>query len=484
MKVQIGVDIGSYVFTPGVSGVGTITFSGIPGLTNINQILMITNCNSGLIIYLPQQISTTGTFTGSTLTLNANTSAMSSSDPLTIFADIALDNTSLYSGTVSATGPGATISTTGFSKISFQFSGAVVGEVVIEGSNDNVTWFRLLYQNATDGSSLDVIYSTGIYTVQSNTYYIRYNALQVIDSFTVTVIGKLNDQDITSLLAQSFDPTSGIQMNVNVEGIKTDSNDALVSSDCPNLFLLKAAASGYTPILDTIGYQCINITSYLAGTISCSTDQVTWTAAVGLTIASGAGIGTTLVSGANYEVPCYARYFKFLSSGSAGYVIVTLRNQPAAMQAGVNIAQWGGATPISTGVAGTVPVGGAVAQGSSVASLLPVTMGGADAGNLARRLLTDTTGRLVPALLDQANVSRTLGAIAPNATIQNIPILPTQEQAVFEGLSHIEILALILQELKIHSYYAYNLPGQLNSGQPSTISDEPSNLRNEPSVLN
>jgi hypothetical protein len=77
----------SYIFTPGISGVGTIDLLGIENF-NIKRLVAIININSNVIIY--NVASSTAGFTAvnnTTITLDYDTSAMSSNDLLQVIYD-------------------------------------------------------------------------------------------------------------------------------------------------------------------------------------------------------------------------------------------------------------------------------------------------------------------------------------------------------------------------------------------------------------
>jgi len=85
MKTLIGHDIGNYVFN---AAAGTITFSGLPPFA-LEQILLITDVNLNIIIYnFANPATNGGTLVGNVLTLDYNTSALSSTDPLQIYMDL------------------------------------------------------------------------------------------------------------------------------------------------------------------------------------------------------------------------------------------------------------------------------------------------------------------------------------------------------------------------------------------------------------
>lgn len=84
MKKLIGHDLGSYVFTP-VSR--SITLSGVTELSN-EQLLLITNTTSGSIIYNFADPTKGATVSASVITLEYDTTNMSVSDSLQIYADV------------------------------------------------------------------------------------------------------------------------------------------------------------------------------------------------------------------------------------------------------------------------------------------------------------------------------------------------------------------------------------------------------------
>jgi hypothetical protein len=76
----------NYTFNPGTANSGTIQFNSYSSLT-LNQVLLITNTTKNTIIYNFADPTVGGSMSGSTLSLSANTSSMSSGDSLQIFID-------------------------------------------------------------------------------------------------------------------------------------------------------------------------------------------------------------------------------------------------------------------------------------------------------------------------------------------------------------------------------------------------------------
>jgi hypothetical protein len=95
MKKLLGTDLsGSYTFNPAGN---TITFSGLRQDISLENILLITNTTANTIIYNFAD-STTGavSFNNNVLTLDYNTSAMSSTDKLQIYVDVESYEESLH----------------------------------------------------------------------------------------------------------------------------------------------------------------------------------------------------------------------------------------------------------------------------------------------------------------------------------------------------------------------------------------------------
>ena len=95
MKKLLGTDIsGSYSFNPGSQ---TITFSGIDQAITLSNILLITNVTDNVIIYNFADSSNGGlSFSNNVLTLDHDTSGMSSSDALQIYLDVPSYEESLH----------------------------------------------------------------------------------------------------------------------------------------------------------------------------------------------------------------------------------------------------------------------------------------------------------------------------------------------------------------------------------------------------
>jgi len=78
--------------------------------------------------------------------------------------------------------------------------------------------------------------------------------------------------------------------------------------------------------------------------------------------------------------------------------------------------------------------------------------------------------------------TRIVGDIPPAQVPQGVSAVPTVDVNQIEGQSQIEILSLILLELRIMNQQLYELPGLLVNGLPAQ--DEPQAMRIEPSMFN
>ena len=402
-----------------------------------------------------------------------------------------IDGTILDTQTsITSTGAGATYTVAGYGYLSFQFGGNWAGFIRIEASNDGVNWIQQYVQYLGTGYITDVVSIPTIVQVAAASVYMRYYVISLdMGVITVKVVGNTGTIPTTSLLGLAFDLNSGVQLNTNIANIKTDTIGGLLSSDAPAPILISGGIGQPNLIVDTQGYESLNITTEtLAATVTCSNAKVTWSALSGAPLVLGA-LTTSVAAATGYSFPCIARYIRFVPT-AAGTATVYLRSQPwsgtyttsvPTSTASNNLAQIGATTVVSGGVAGTLAVGGNVAVGSAQTNN-PIVVGGVDTSNLTRRLQTDASGRPIIASIDQANITRALGTISPNNNAQNLPALAVQDLAQFEGQSLVDLMAQILIELRILNYYNYNLPTLLTTGLTNSTGDEPAALRNDPVI--
>jgi hypothetical protein len=397
---------------------------------------------------------------------------------------------------ITTVGPGITYSTPGYGFLSFQFGGIWSGAIRVEASNDGANWIQQYVQYLGSGYITDVINLPTIVQVTAASAYMRYYVTGLNSgTITVKVVGNTGVIPTTSLLGMSFDAASGVQQNVNVANVRLDTGNAMVLSDAPAPIIISGNVGQTTLIVDTQGYQSLNITTAaLAATVTCSNDKITWSNLSGAPLNWGA-LTTTIAANTGYTFPCIARYIRFVPT-TAGGAVVYLRNQSwvnYTSSAGTPMAvvtsaiQVGGVGVVAAGQNGVVSIGGNVAVGGA-ANTNPVTVGGVDSGGLVRRVIVDTSGRLavtntaVDLGTDQTNTVRSLGLLSPSTSMQNVAPMAVQDLTQFEGQSIAELLAQILIELRISNYYQFSLPTLLTTGTSNSTGDEPAALRNDPSI--
>jgi hypothetical protein len=407
----------------------------------------------------------------------------------------AIDNTSLDSLTVTSAGTGTAYNTDGYGAISFSFAGAWTGAIIIQGSNDGTRYFPLWVRDASSDQTTDVITGPGIYLCSPSTFYIQYNVTQITGSINLTVIGKINQcPTVPMAFAQSVDPATGVQVQANIAGgIGRDANNNLIVSDAP-LQLNLSGAIGTNIIIDTLGYQSLHITTQaLAGSFTSSNDKITWTTLTG----TATGLTTYVTNTAANQstaLPCLARYIR-ITLTAAGTATAFLRNQPwnanytttvPTATANNNIASWNGTALVNAGVAGIPAVGGNIAAGVAPTAN-PILVGGIDTSGLTRRVLTDTSGRVIVDGLGSDNTYRPVGQTPPAAGFLNVPAIAAQFADISDGQSIPDLLSQMLLELRIQSLYLFNLPeniaAMLNSPIPPLSKDDPVYYRNNPNDL-
>jgi hypothetical protein len=177
----------AYTFTPGAANAGTVVVAGTYAL---EQFLLITNVTTGATIYQFNKPSKGGTVTtgggNTTLTLEADTSAMSGSDRLQVFVDdgqdaqVTLTNASVEiqndTGNPIPVGPAAQAAVTGsasanntdlinvacdqFRSVCFGITGTWVGTITFQVSLDGTNWVSLACLNSASVSGVFAVSTT------------------------------------------------------------------------------------------------------------------------------------------------------------------------------------------------------------------------------------------------------------------------------------------------------------------------------------
>jgi hypothetical protein len=104
------------------------------------------------------------------------------------------DQSILLNITTSTTGVGTALNTTGFASLTVQLSNSNTsnlwsGIVTLEGSNDNVNWTPLLVEKINELSLQTQIDTVGLYSVRSDTLFIRYNIQNITNSCNINITG-------------------------------------------------------------------------------------------------------------------------------------------------------------------------------------------------------------------------------------------------------------------------------------------------------
>ena len=290
-----------------------------------------------------------------------------------------------------------------------------------------------------------------------------------------------------NIIEQVMDDASGLAFNTKVlNPPKVDVNNALLSSDAPAPLQLSGAV-GTNIVIDTTGYQSINITTQaLAGTVSASNDQLTWSTLTGVPLVLGAYV-TALTASSGFSFPCVARYLR-ITVTTAGQATAYLRSQPwngtyttsvPTSTASNNLAQVGGTAVVTGGLAGTLGVGGSSAAGASPTTN-PVGDSGVDGSGLVRRLLTDTNGSVTVA-------GQALGGPTAAAGPTYYPQAPVVVQETAGTLQNmdgsVDALNKIVQYLAAIDRTLRELPLYLNTGTTNidefvTFRDDLTNFNN------
>jgi len=432
------------------------------------------------------------------------------------------DNTNLFTGTVTTTGVGSTLDVTGFESALIQVDGnTFAGIIKLERSLDGVTWYDALVTELNSMTQKTQIDSLGIFSVRSEAQFLRYNVTNITGSVSIIIDGGTALVSPVDKISWAMDEVNNSPLHIKVQpqnsGIKQDLSGAFILSDAPQPVTVNLTATANIHIIDTQGYQTLQITTGVgfASTtgVGFSTDGITFTQAPMMT---GAGVFTTaLVASTNYTIPCVGRFARIIAT-AAGQFTYNLRNiqgqiagqnlvgiagaaiSAATAQLGVNVAQVAGTAAVTGGVAGTLGVGGTNLVGVASASN-PLIVGGVDPTGLARRATTTMLGDLITGNRTIPTSNATLGTattgLTPIAAVgyNNQVPLTIQDTSQYEGQTQIELLAQLLQEVKIMNLQLYELPKVLSlalqgptAPQQSSnvqLGDDPFILRNDSSLF-
>jgi hypothetical protein len=432
------------------------------------------------------------------------------------------DNTNLLNTTVSTVVTGSGIDVSGFSTLLVQVSGSTFnGIITFERSLDNVYWSPALVTELNALNQKTQIETAGLYFVRTEAQFIRYNVTNISGSATLVIDGSQNVVSNADKVAWAMDETNNTPLNVKLQaqnsGIKQDLSGAFILSDAPAPVTVNTGVTNTTNIIDTQGYQTIHLTtgSTFAATsgIQFSNDGITFVQAPMSTVP---GVwATAFVASTSYTIPVQGRFARIVATTFGSYTYF-LRNIPSQQtgqnltaiggvavsqttsQLGVNIVNVAGGTAITGGVVGTLAVGGTNAVGVASASN-PVLIGGVDPTGLARRAATTMLGdvitgnRTIPTSSGALSSTTTGNTPIGGASYNNQVPQTIQDTLQYEGQNHVELLAQLLQEVKILNQQFYELPKVLSlalqgptapqQGSNVQLGDDPFMLRNDSSIF-
>jgi hypothetical protein len=249
-----------------------------------------------------------------------------------------LDGTQLFSGTISATGAGAWIDTTGYSTLVMQISGTGRFLMYAEVSNDQTAVDNVLILSRDEVSLLDNIDSVGVYSVRPAARYIRYNVAQIVGSITGTIVGRTHTAiSGADMLALAMERNNGLPLHVSLD-------DMSLSRLSPSNQPIKQIGFYSGPTIVPINTLLMQVDVSLYGSIAFqysvgttgvltpawSNDGATWFTA---TLNSEAQAGsTTMSAGTGYRITnVLARYFRLLltTATTAGLTQVILYGNPS-----------------------------------------------------------------------------------------------------------------------------------------------------------
>ena len=410
------------------------------------------------------------------------------------------DNTNLLNTTVSTVSTGTGIDVSGFSTLLVQVSGSTFnGIITFERSLDNVYWSPALVTELNALNQKTQIETAGLYFVRTEAQFIRYNVTNISGSATIVIDGSQNVVSNADKVAWAMDETNNTPLNVKLQfqnsGIKQDLSGAFILSDAPITQTISGSTTNSLTLIDTQGYQSLQITTgAYVGSLFGSNDGINFVAIFGYNLTALSSVNAVTANG-NFSIPITTRYIR-LTCTTAGPFTYNLRNIPAPSLPALNYIA--GSATVSGGLAGTLGVGGTNAVGVASVSN-PVLIGGVDPTGLARRATSTMLGdvitgnRTIPTSITALGTTTTGNTPVAVAGYNNQIGLSIQDTSQFEGQTQTELLAQLLQEIKILNQQMYELPRVLtlalqgptapSQGQSVQLGDEPYNLRNDSSLF-
>lgn len=322
----------SYTFTPGAANVGTLV---VLGTYTLEQFLLVTNVTTGATIYQfnkPTKGATLSTGGGNTtLTLEADTSAMSGSDRLQVFVDDATAGTSVnVSNTVAVTGPltdielratavpisGSVTATGPLTDTQLRASAVPVSAASLPLPTGGAT-SALQTTGNTSLNNLDVdlgAQADAVATTDTGTFSLIALVKRGLQNWT-TLLGRIPSLTVTSTrllvdgsgvtqpVSGTITANAGTNLNTSALALETGGNLASINTKIPAQGLAAPTASlpvvlpNKTVVTGPATQSALN-TNLLTGNLNDWSDAIGYTTAI-VTIVGSAGITAGQVT---YEI--------------------------------------------------------------------------------------------------------------------------------------------------------------------------------------
>jgi hypothetical protein len=365
------------------------------------------------------------------------TQPVSVSDPSTgtAFGPIAAANTVLFTA----------VDTAGKSSIQLQITGRFDrGGVEFQSSMDGTTYQSThapLYDDTELGS---VLCGPDLVTIPLQGRYFR--AITTANfagsiSGTYTLRSSADtphfvNTKLVNLESGLLFPVAGVTNAGHIRRIALADNGGVQPAETTFTGTRLGASVGPIVMVDTTGYNSVamQLTGTFTGTVTfqASNDGSAWSSVTAWPTAGGTAPVTTATAVGHWLIPAAARYIRaqITTSGTGQpLAIAVLKNAAAfypastpsvtiAANSAVNVAQIGGTTTVTGGVAGIQAIGGNIAVGAAPTAN-PVPIGGWDGTN-TRRILTDAVSGGVAlgaaGVSNGASVSTLVSAATNNLT--------------------------------------------------------------------
>lgn len=307
-------------------------------------------------------------------------------------------------------GPVTTASTVLFSAVDtanertivLQMSGLWDGGVYLQASQDNTTWWACQgFGSSSDAVLSDTFYNPDILTIPVVARYFRAITTpdfsgSISGSYSLRAIDSppfWNNSQLVAVDPSVTMPVGGVDPSGYPRRLSVAANGGLLPADGTTFTGSRLGTQvGPIVLVDTTGYNSValQLANTFTGTVTfqVSNDLSTWSSVGGWVVGGGAAPVTSATAVGQWVFPAAGRYFRAqITTAGSGVVaaIVALKNFSSwapqstptitATNLSTNIAQIGGSSPVTAGVAGMFAVGGNIAEDTAATSN-PLICGG------------------------------------------------------------------------------------------------------------